>query len=108
MATIPKPWEKVSDPSYFRAVLGNMVALGFGPKHGSIAHTRFGNTGIGHAPHYQIEGEDGIKHCYNGLNHSDAKDVDVEFEPRNLSEECFTYADIQAMLARLTGGAPRQ
>lgn len=105
MEEAAKPWELVSNPSYFRQVLGNMVALGFGPKFTGEAHIRFGNTGIGHAPHYQIEDEGGSKHCFSGLNHKSSSEE--AFESDHLSEERFTYADIQAMLSRLAGGAPR-
>ena len=58
-------------------------------------------TGIGHAPNYQIEGPDGAKHCFRGMGHAEAFEVDDEFAAHNLSIERFTYTDIQAMLARL-------
>jgi hypothetical protein len=97
-----RPWEQVTDPSYFRQVMGNMVSLGFGPRQPEPAHVRFGITGIGYAPNYQIEGPDGAKHCFRGMGHAEASEVDDEFAPGNLSEDRFSYADIQAMLARLT------
>ena len=99
--TTKTPWKKVNDPSYFRQVMGNMVLLGFGPRQSEIALVRFGTTGIGHAPNYQIEGPDGAKHCFRGMGHAEASEVDDEFATDNLSEDRFTYADIQAMLAGL-------
>lgn len=99
--TTNKPWEQVTDPSYFRQVLGKMYALGFGPKSDGAAHIRFGTTGIGHSPNYQIEGPDGVKHCFKGMGHAEATDVADEFAPANLSEEQFSYADVEAMLARV-------
>lgn len=100
-----KPWEKVSDPSYFRGVMRSMVGLGFGPKHEGKAHVRFGTTGIGHSPHYQIEANDGAKHCFSGRNHEDADEE--SFAEANLSEERFSYSEVQAMLERLINGVPR-
>lgn len=103
--TTNKPWKQVADEGYFRKVLGNMRVLGFGPRSGADAHVRFGTTGIGHAPNYQIEGPDGVKHCFKGLNHKGAPDVGGEFAPANLSEEQFSHADVEAMLARLSSPA---
>ena len=97
-----KPWEHVTDPSYFRQVMGNMVALGFGPRRSEAACVRFGTTGLGHAPNYQIAGANGVKHCFRGMGHAEAFEVDDEFAAENLSTERFTYSDIQAMLAQLS------
>jgi hypothetical protein len=100
------PWTKVADQSYFRQVLGNMHDLGFGIRNSTTAHVRFGLTGIGHAPNYQIEGADGSTHCFRGMGHAPARNVESEFDPENLSRDTFSYADVQGMLARLSG-APR-
>lgn len=97
------PWEQVTDPNYFRKVLGNFVALGCGPRRSEVAHVRFGQTGVGHAPNYQIECPDGKKHCFRGMGHAEAPDVKEEFAPNNLSERSYTYHDVEAMLARLVG-----
>lgn len=101
-----KPWEKVADPAYFRNVMGNMVDLGFGPKNPEPC-LRFGMTGIGHAPNYQIEAADGAKHCFRGMGHGEAAEAGEEFAPGNLSLEPFTYTDVQGMLARLVGVSAR-
>lgn len=98
-----RPWEKVADDGYFRAVMGKMADLGFGPKSTKLAHVRFGVTGIGHAPNYQIEGPDGVKHCFKGMGHGEATDAGDEFAPGNLSADMFSYADVRDMLARLVG-----
>lgn len=97
-----RPWEQVSDPSYFRKVMGNMFSLGLGPRRSEEGRVRFGVTGDGHAPNYQIEGS-GLKRCYRGMGHAEASDVDEEFAPANLSDQQFTYKDVEAMLARLIG-----
>lgn len=97
------PWEKAADPTYFRKVMGNMVGLGFGPKNNEPAHVRFGLTGTGHAPNYQIESPNGLKHCFRGMGHGEATEAGDEFAPDNLSAERFSYADLQGMLAELCG-----
>ena len=107
MSDLSKPWEDVADPGYFRKVMKNMVDLGLGPKNEGKAHTRFGNTGKGHAPNYQIEDTDGQKHCFRGMGHEPASAVDEAFADDRLSEERFTYSQVQAMLARLTNGVQR-
>jgi hypothetical protein len=78
------PWTKVSDLSYFRQVLGNMSDLGFGIRNSTTALVRFGMTGIGHAPNYQIEGVDGSTHCFRGMGHAPAREVESEPIPRNV------------------------
>jgi hypothetical protein len=94
------PWEKVADSTYFRRVLGNMVAakeLGAKEELG----VRFGLTGAGHAPHYQVEAPSGERACFNGLNHKHSTVVDDAFAPHNLSDQAFTYAEVQQMLKRI-------
>ena len=95
------PWEKVTDQSYFKGVLGNMVALGCGPRRSDQAAIRFGNTGGGHAPNYQIELPGGEKRCFNGMGHKEASSGSDEFAPANLSVERFSYQDVEGMLSRL-------
>ncbi|RYF21709.1 MAG: hypothetical protein EOO77_05510 [Oxalobacteraceae bacterium] len=97
------PWEKVADPSYFKKVMANMVNLGFGLKNTDSAYVRFGLTGTGHAPNYQIEGLDDVKHCFRGMGHGEATDAGEEFTAGNLSAERFSYVDVRNMLARLHG-----
>lgn len=97
-----RPWEDVKDPSYFRSVLGNMVKLGFGPRSNGAGKVRFGRTGDGYAPNYQIEGPEGTKNVFNGMGHAEARHVEEEFAEDRLSEQ-FSYQQVQAMLARLIG-----
>ncbi|WP_430417268.1 hypothetical protein [Parasphingorhabdus sp.] len=94
-----KPWEDVTDPSYFRKVIGNMVDLGFGRTSSAGALVRFGTTGIGHSPHYQFELPDKSVVCFNGLNHKEASIDGEEFANRNLSTEQFNYLQVETMLA---------
>lgn len=98
-----KPWEHVEDPSYFRKVLGNMVKLGFGPKREIEGRVRFGLTGKGYAPNYQIEGADGSKHCFRGLGHSACLEDDEEFSAQRLSDAPYSYEDVQGLLKGLIG-----
>lgn len=93
------PWELVSSSTYFRRVLGNFEKLGFGPKKDGHAHVRFGETGIGHSPHYQIADDAGTISCFNGRNHEQDKLVGQAFSEANLSERFFRYSEVQAMLA---------
>lgn len=99
-----RPWEKVADDSYFKKVMLNMVGLDFGQKN-PMPCLRFGMTGTGYAPNYQIEGPDGVKHCFRGMGHGEAADAGDEFAPGNLSVDVFSYIDVRDMLARLTGKA---
>lgn len=96
-----RPWEDVTDPSYFRAVMRNFVAMGFGPSKGSEAVVRFGSTGGGVHPNYQIEGRDASVQCFRGSNHKEADDLAEAFIPANISEP-FTYDEVSELLkARL-------
>lgn len=97
-----QPWELVSSSTYFRRVLGNFVNLGFGPKQDGKAHVRFGNTGNGHSPHYQIIDESGSVICFNGRNHKQDKTVANAFAEGNLSERSFQYSDVQTLLKNCT------
>ena len=97
------PWKDVADQKYFKKVMQNMVDLGFGPSKTELAYVRFGLTGIGHAPNYQIEVPDSTKHCFRGMGHGKATDAGDEFAPHNLSAERFTYVGVQNMLAQLLG-----
>ncbi|NVD46129.1 hypothetical protein [Qipengyuania atrilutea] len=78
-----------------------MASSGFGPIHEAKAHVRFGTTGGGHAPNYQIESAAGAKYCFRGMGHEAASEVDDAFAEKNLSDERFSYAQVQAMLASL-------
>lgn len=71
------------------------------PENPGPAYVRFGLTGIGHAPNYQVENADGTIHCFRGMGHGEATDAGDEFAAANLSIERFSYIDVQAMLARL-------
>lgn len=93
-----RPWEDVDDPSYFKGVMGNMVQMGYGPRAEGIAHVRFGRTGQGIGPNYQIEGPDGVKTLFNGRGHSEITHVDDEFDREKISEP-FTYSAVRDMLA---------
>jgi len=96
-----RPWEHVNDCSYFRGVMGNMVRLGCGKKSPEAGSVRFGRTGSGYAPNYQIERlqPDPEQFQFNGLGHSEVAHVDETFAPENISEQ-FSYSDVEQMLAR--------
>lgn len=99
MDNLDKLWEKVTNPSYFKGVLGSFVKLGLGPKSDSNAYVRFGATGTGHAPNYQIEGDDHSKACFHGPSHKPFNEE--EFNNSNISEERFSYKEVQNMLAQV-------
>lgn len=96
-----RPWEKVTDENYFRRVLGSLSDAGYGRGNSESACLRFGNTGGGHSPHYQIETPEGDKLCLKGSNHEVASDVADEFDPKNLSDQQFSYSDVQDMLDQI-------
>lgn len=94
------PWDDVADPHYFPRVLKKFHDCSdFGdPKENKV---RFGATGEGVAPNYQVQSASGEqKRCYNGLGHREASHVDEEFDPERLSRP-FTYLEVQQMIGRL-------
>lgn len=93
------PWELVSSQIYFRRVLGNFVVLGFGPAKDGQALVRFGETGIGHSPHYQITDDTGAITCFNGRNHKQDASVTIAFAEANMSAQSFCYSEVQTLLA---------
>lgn len=96
-----RPWEDVKDPSYFKGVMGNMVRLGCGKKSPDAGCVRFGRTGGGIAPNYQIErlAPEPEKFQFNGLGHIEVEHVDETFAPEKISEQ-FSYLEVERMLAR--------
>jgi hypothetical protein len=97
---VAEPYQKVTDPDYFRGVLGNLV----GPKSGM--KVRYGNRGDGRFPNYQTIGVDGKIRRYSGSSHQPYHDQPtVSFEPDHLSDGEFSYQDVQGMLAACLGAA---
>ncbi|TXM94947.1 hypothetical protein [Methylobacterium sp. WL116] len=93
-----RPWDLVTDPDYFRDVMGTLVTAGLGPK--EDVWVRFGNTGAGKNPNYQVQGPDGRIVRYSGTTHKAFHlKPDESFEPGNLSEEVFAYPDVVKLLA---------
>lgn len=101
MSSADRPWEKVTDPSYFRAVLRNFVAMGYGLAKDGRAKVRFGVTGGGVHPNYQIETDDARLQCFRGSSHKEASDLAASFDPDNISD-AFAYSDVTEMLQRIT------
>lgn len=94
-----RPWELVTDPSYFRGLMGTMVTAGLGPK--EDVWVRIGKMGEGKRPNYQVHGPDGRIIRFNGASHSVFHEKPYEsFEPENISDEIFTYPDVVKLLAR--------
>ena len=73
-------WEQVSNDRYYRKVLGNLVK--FGGIGGSV---RFGATGSGVAPNYQVKSADGTMTLFGGLSHKPDSFPVEEFEEAHLS-----------------------
>lgn len=93
------PWELVTDPNYFRGIMGTMVTASLGPK--EDVWIRIGTTGEGKRPNYQVQGPDGRVIRFNGASHGIFHENSTEsFEPDNLSDQIFTYPDIVKLLAR--------
>ncbi|PZR93478.1 MAG: hypothetical protein DI537_10170 [Stutzerimonas stutzeri] len=89
-----EPYQKVTDPDYFRGVLGNMV----GPKNG--IKTRFGNRGDGRFPNYQTQDLGGQVRRYSGQSHQLYHEQPLlTFDPAHLSEGEFSYQDVQDLLS---------
>ena len=62
---------------------------------GQASSVRFGLTGSGQTPNYQVEVEGRPRALFSGRSHKDwTRAVDV-FEPHNISEP-FAYADLYA------------
>ena len=88
-----RPWEIVTNPDYFRGILGNLVSKADGT-------VRFGRTGYGTWPNYQIETSDGTKLPYRGNNHErDPQAPETGYEESNLAPDIFDYRGVQSLLA---------
>ncbi|WP_406854636.1 hypothetical protein ABEG18_19095 [Alsobacter sp. KACC 23698] len=97
-----RPWELVTDPNYFRGLMGTMGTAGLGPK--EDVWLRIGNMGDGKQPNYQVHGPDGRVIRFHGGTHGKYhENTYVSFEPENLSQEIFTYPDVVKLLARCLG-----
>lgn len=84
-------WEHVRSSDYYRNVLRNMI----GPK--AERRVRFGTTGVGVSPHYEIIADGAKPMPYSGLNHEPAPEE--KFDDGNLSRE-YSYGEVQLMLSR--------
>lgn len=100
-----RPWEDVRDDNYFRMVQKNMVESGLGRK--EEVRVRFGRTGEGYAPHYQLEANGQFRR-FNGLSHRLYADEPLRsFDEGHISDEIFDYdgvvelrKDCRALTAR--------
>jgi hypothetical protein len=101
-----EPHEKVKQDNYFRDVLGNIYAQAGLDR--ASAKVRFGNTGDGVSPHYQVE-VNGLTRRYSGKTHKAYhEDAEVPFEDVNLSPGTFSATDVQAMIASRAKPKPAQ
>lgn len=98
-----RPWEDVTEDSYFRGILGNIHHRGgLGPK--AEIRVRFGTTGDGVCPNYQLEGSNGQVIRFFGRSHKEFHESQwLTFDPARLSDETFCIEDIKSMLARCKG-----
>ena len=89
------PYQLVQSSDYFRGVLGNM-----GGRHDGFT-VRFGQTGDGTHPHYQIEDRNGANpRRFRGDNHKPFHDKPRQsFDPDRLSEPV-TFGGVQELLRR--------
>lgn len=86
-----KFWERVRSHTYYRGVLGNMG------RHDGGATVRFGTTGAGVHPNYQITQGHSIR-MYLGMSHAEDRSAGRTYDETNLSEE-YGFADVQRMIA---------
>lgn len=100
MATA-RPHELVEDPNYFRDVLNSMRTV----VNKDLRRVRFGLTGDGIAPNYEITVPDGnymensVRFPFNGLTHKAHHQSPEPFEAANLTEK-FSWDDVLDMLKR--------
>lgn len=91
-------FEKVEDHNYFRDVLGNMSSQANG-NHGTV-QVRFGKTGVGFSPNYQIT-VGPITKRYSGRSHElFHEEPNVAFEEDNLTQGVYSFADVQEMIRK--------
>jgi hypothetical protein len=97
MAEEPKPWQLVRNPDYFRDVLGSMINVDGNARNDNHLVVRFGLTGDGIRPNYQIETPLGNVHPIRGNNHKPDRQVS-KYATDELSEERFTFQGVQTLL----------
>ncbi|TLX15974.1 hypothetical protein [Rhizobium sp. MHM7A] len=85
-------WETLGDKGFYRQVLANMI------KFGHPAGIRFGTTGRGVYPNYQVHYPDGSVRAFRGRNHGLFSGVNAMFKDRNLSA-VYTYDQVLAFAA---------
>jgi len=72
-------YRRVNDKTYFSKVLDALDSCGHG------AEVRFGETGEGKHPNYQVYSQNGDIYPFLGVNHEPSKNSQVEFSNTNLS-----------------------
>lgn len=85
------PWENVREASYYRSVLGRMTP-------GRAAKVRFGTTGEGVMPNYEIEFENGEKVAFSGQSHKPSTTHET-FANVNLSRS-YSFQEVQSLIQR--------
>jgi hypothetical protein len=93
-----KPWLLVRDPGYFRGVLGSMVAFHANARHESSITVRFGLTGDGIRPNYQIEAPARVAPKRGDNHRDDMHAAATGYTDADLSSERFTLVEVQALL----------
>jgi len=92
-----RPWELVESPMYFRCILGNMTRADTAR---AVVTARFGLSGNGARPNYQIETPNGMRLSYLGSSHAIDRHAPASgYEESQLSTQRFTYTDVQTLLA---------
>lgn len=99
--TAARSHELVEDPNYFRDVLNRMRMVA----NKELRRVRFGLTGEGIAPNYEITVPDGnymensVRFPISGLTHNAHHQSPEPFEAANLTEK-FSWDDVLGMLER--------
>ena len=80
-----EPWSHVEDPDYFKEIMKNVVHYG-GPVAGNASTVRFGMTGKGIRPNYQISYGD-KKVAIASVNHKPDSSSPEEYDDEKLSNK---------------------
>jgi hypothetical protein len=99
--TSRNPWLLVSNPDYFRKVVGNMVTFGPNARHDRNIVVRFGLRGNGIQPNHRFEAPAGRVAASSGNNHrKDGQAPGGRYADNDLSVERFALQDVQDLMRR--------
>lgn len=83
-------WEQVNNFDYYEQVAGNMIS----PNDDTTV--RFGTTGDGTRPNYQVTKSNGETVAYSGLNHKEDKKTDI-YNDHRISEKAYSRSEVRQL-----------